>query len=184
MKLSAIFPVFGNAQNKKPARERSEHRSITRRGSEAVINGKNVILEGVMNTGRMMAKMPKKLKRKMSESHDTDLSDKNTREKHQVIYRSDGTKVIKAMQSTQNVVKKFKLRSNSIVSADSTLGALQAVEASIKNIEMESVALKKVRRQVTRKQNNPKQTSDTRICTPRASSPRTTYDIESGGYSF
>ena len=145
MKLSAIFPVFGNASSKETEPVR-EPRSLSRRGSDAVMSGKNIIMQGAKNTAEMVRKKAGKLKRRMSESqHDTDLSDKHTREQHRLVVRSDGTAVIKAMQSTQNVVRKFKLRSNSIATTESTLGALQAAEATIKNVEMEVVALKKVR---------------------------------------
>ena len=53
---------------------------------------------------------------------DEDKSDVATRNLHKVVVRSDGRSMIRAMNSSNDVVKRFKLRSNSIV--DHT-GALQ-----------------------------------------------------------
>ena len=112
----------------------------------------------------------------LGDDADTDKSDKSTRDKHKVVIRPDGRAVIKAMQSENNVVKKFKLRSNSIVVNPDAMGALQAAEAEFKNIEMEAIARKKVS----------KAKQEKRILTlhvRRDSSPRITLYIGSGNYS-
>ena len=78
------------------------------------------------------------VKRKSSKANDLDKSDVGTRNQHNVVYRSDGRAVIRALNSSNDVVKKFRLRSNSV--QGSSEGALQAalIEEENKGLRVEA----------------------------------------------
>jgi CRP-like cAMP-binding protein len=87
----------------------------------------------------------RKVKRKFSlggnNDDDVDKSDVNTRSKHEIVKRSDGTEAIVTLRSSSDVVKKFKLRSNSVV--DISNGSLLFVDMEAENKLLEKEAREK-----------------------------------------
>ncbi|GMI32328.1 hypothetical protein TeGR_g7364 [Tetraparma gracilis] len=72
-----------------------------------------------------------------------DKSDESTRNRHTVRRRADGTEAIVAMRSSNDVVRRFRLRSNSVSVPGSAKGSLLFEDREKLNLELEEEAQKK-----------------------------------------
>ncbi|GMH54472.1 hypothetical protein TL16_g01680 [Triparma laevis f. inornata] len=134
---ATVLPVNGGDNNSNNGGERNSsfRRSGSRRSSE---RSSGRMTEGL---SRSLSNIKSIMARKPSSSkEDLDKSDVSTRNQHKVVYRSDGRPVIRAMNSSNDVVRKFKLRSNSVIENE---GALQAALTEVENKKLREEAQRK-----------------------------------------
>ncbi|GMH89758.1 hypothetical protein TrST_g13750 [Triparma strigata] len=131
-KATSVTPVNGGDERASMSRSSSRSGSFSERSfSERSAKFKDGISSSLNN-------LRNAVKRKSSKANDLDKSDVGTRNQHNVVYRSDGRAVIRALNSSNDVVKKFRLRSNSV--QGSSEGALQAalIEEENKGLRVEA----------------------------------------------